>query len=251
MNRVLLTISTAILLTATAALAQSSPSMLDSIFDGKAGGGLKGFTPDSVVPVVRNTKAVPVPQLSPIRLADNVAVHTEDVIPVALEVVVPANGQEAQAMTLGMGRLAADYRFTADPNFDPVRIPLIHILPYPAPRQNQNVYLVRGIAPIAKLDAMKQAGLVRNVYTGQTSDSKGLEAILSQYTGRISAVPGVKDAYVGFDCGIKGEHYHIMAHHPAIVVELDGSQPRGDVRTEIFQAVPALAVQPLVFVESN
>ena len=74
---------------------------------------------------------------------------------------------------------------------------------------------------------------------------------LAKYGSRLGRVPGVRSVYVGFDCGLKGEHYHIIAHHPAIVVELDGTQPRAEVREAVFQEAPSLGVQPLVFVDAK
>ncbi len=221
---------------------------LSTIFDGAQS--IKGFTPVSVVPVIRETKSVETPRSLPVRAEDAaVAPVAAELVAIALEVEVPAEMPQAQAVLERVARLKTEYSFYADTSFDPVRLVKFHILPFPPVSQPTASYLVRGVVPAPRVAGIKADGSVRTVYQDRAVDPKALEEVLLRFGKSIRRERGVKDAYVGFDCGVLGDHQHIMAHHPAIVVETDGSIGVKSVRVSVLQTQPALALEPIVFVQ--
>ena len=239
--------SAGLLLAATAASAQTAGS-LSTIFDGAQS--IKGFTPVSVVPVVRETKPAEAPRTLPVRAEDAPqAPVAAELVPVALEVEVSAEIPQTQAVSDRVARLKTEYSFYPDPSFDPVRLVKFHILPFPPVSQPMASYLVRGVLPAPRMANIKADGAVRTVYQDRSVDPKALEEVLLRYGKSIRRERGVKDAYVGFDCGVLGDHQHVVAHHPAIVVETDGSIGVKAVRVSILQTLPSLALEPIVFVQ--
>ncbi|MBI5200942.1 MAG: hypothetical protein HY925_05095 [Elusimicrobia bacterium] len=238
--------SAALLLAATAASAQN----FSAVFDGAQQ--LKGFTPVSVTPVVRETKPqqIEAPKVLPVRAEDAPqAPVAAELIPLALELEVPADLPQTQAVSDRVARLKTQYSFYADPTFEPVRLVKFHILPFPPVSQPTASYLVRGVVPAPRVENVKADGMVRNVYQDRSVDAKALEEVLLRYGKSLRRERGVKDAYVGFDCGVQGEHNHIVAHHPAIVVETDGTVGVKAVRVSVLQTQPGLALEPIVFVQ--
>lgn len=247
MNRII-KISTTLLLAATAARAQSLPPV-DSAFDGR---GPKGFSPSSVLPVIREGRAGDVPAIGSLRPVVTEAPQipaTVELVPVAIEIVVPAGTHQPQAVADRLGRLSSGYRFSADPNFPPVKLVQFTILPFPPVTPPHNAYLVRGVLPAPRVSDLKQDASVREIYQERSIDNKGLEELVLRNGRSIRRIPGVREVYVGFDCGQKGEHYHIRPHQPAVVVVADGSAGLSSIRQEVFQAEPSLALEPIVFVQ--
>lgn len=242
-------ISTTLLLAASAAHAQSFAN-LDASFDGR--NGLKGFAPGSVIPVLREGRGPEAPvigSLRPVMSEKSSVTSGVELVAVALEIVVPSGSHQPQAVADRLGRLSSGYRFAADPSFEPIRLIQFQILPFPPITPTQNAYLVRGVLPLPKLLDLKQDGAVRQIYQERSVDTKGLEEVVLRNGKVIRRMGGVLEIYVGFDCGVKEKHFHIQAHRPAIVVVTDGSVALNNLRSEIFQAEPSLALEPIVFVQ--
>lgn len=239
--------SAGLLLAATAAAAQTT-GPLGAIFDGAQA--VKGYTPVSVVPVIRETKPVEAPRSVPVR-ADAIpqVPASAELVPVALEIEVLAELPQTQAVLERVAKLKADYLFYPDPSFDPVRLVKFHILPFPPISRPLASYLVRGVVPAPRVAHIKQDGTIRAVYQDRAVDPKALEEVLLRHGKAIRRERGVKGAYVSFDCGELGDHQHITAHHPAIVVETDGTIGVKAVRVSVLKTQPALALEPIVFVQ--
>lgn len=240
-------ISTALMLAASAAAAQTAPNY-GALFDG--GKGLKGFTPQSVVPVIRDTKESETPRIGSLRADDVPAVgEAVDLVPVAIEVEIPLNASQVQALSERVGRLSADYLFHPDPSFEPIRLLQFRIQPFPPLTEPHAAYLLRGRVPAPRVERIKQDVSVKQVYQDRSADPKALEELVLRYGKALRREGGVAQVYVGFDCGVQGPHQHIRAHQPAIVIETDGSLSVKSVRQSVFQSIPALALEPIVFVQ--
>ncbi|MBI4349666.1 MAG: hypothetical protein HY553_22715 [Elusimicrobia bacterium] len=239
--------SAGLLLAATAASAQTAGG-LSAIFDGQAG--LSGISRESLIPVVRETKPAEPRRMPTVRAEEAPAAPAAaELVPVALEFEVPAEIPQTQAVADHVARLRSTHQFFADPGFDPVRLAKFHILPFPPVTRPLASYLVRGVVPAPRVEVLRQDASVRNVYRDRATDPKALEELVLRHGKQLRRERGVRDVYVGFDCGVEGPHQHIAPHYPAIVVVTDGSIGLKSVRVSIFQSLPALAIEPVVFVQ--
>ncbi|MBI4424128.1 MAG: hypothetical protein HY554_10400 [Elusimicrobia bacterium] len=243
MNRHWLKICGTLLLSATTALAQSA---LDSAFDGRGATGLEMLRPESVLPVIRETRET-APQPDPSLLPVLALQAQEPAVPVAIEILVPAASRQPEAVLQGLGRLASDYRFAPDADFAPVRLPQFQVMPFPPLPQTRNAYLIRGQVPADRLEELRRDPSVRGFWHAQPSGEKGIEELFLRHHRALANIPGVRNVYSGFDCGSKDEHYHVLPHRPALVIELDGAVAPAAVRQAVFQELPELALEPVAF----
>lgn len=233
-----------------AALFLALPACAQTGFDRLFDGGRGGAGLESVLPVIRGGFRAPEPSRDsalPVRAADVMA-DTGERVPVALEILIAPAAPQPTVLMQGIGRLSSAYGFFPDNAFAPVPLASFHILPYPAIPSQRQAYLIRGVVPAAKLEALKADDSIRELWQGgRSADEKALQEVLFRYEDALRETAGVRDVYLGYDCGLQAEHAHVQPHHPRIVVVVDPAVDASSVRQRVFESAPILAVQPVFF----
>ncbi|MBI5622385.1 MAG: hypothetical protein HY924_01265 [Elusimicrobia bacterium] len=209
------------------------PASLDGLFDGKAKVEvdlIPRFQPKSLVQ--------PHPGTAPAFVAVKVELS---VLPVS------DFDRQAQVVDAGLKVLLREHGFIRDMSSEPELLDSPGQIPQdPGPRPF--VYEVRGFMPAGSFPASSRAGLKAardDKRPAPSEDESALLSVLIANLNRMLAVPGVAAAGLGWDCLAKGEHLHVLPHHPAIVVETARHAVPASVRSALLGALPELRDAPL------
>lgn len=161
----------------------------------------------------------------------------------------------AELIESALAPLRERYGFVRDQGFAPQALAddkEFSILPYPA-QPRPIVFVVKGFVTEASLPQLARDRAVRKVEAeGEpvAPTAESLQRFVAEYAALIESVDGVKSVSVGLDCLSEGEHVHILPHHHVVIVTLEPGVTSAEVRKELREKVPGLAVLPVLFVSS-
>ncbi len=216
-------------------VAPGAETLLQDIFDGRTkieAVRLMEFTPGFVVP-------------------ETVQPAPETILITAEVSVAPSHEIERDLRELesSIENLRRTYGFIRDLSFEPrpslQEEPRFTIQPYPsAPRAS--VYSVRGFVRSNRYPALLKDKAVRKAVVENLPERtpEALLRFLDAHAAALVAVPGVESLGLGFDCGMRGEHQHVLPHRHVIVLTLSaGAQPAA-VERSLTRKVPEFSEVP-------
>ncbi len=162
--------------------------------------------------------------------------------------VMPACDIDRQAglLSQALESIRRGHGFLLDESFAPAVLDdkPFRIMPYP-PAPRAVVYLVRGFLLDARAAALGADKTVRKATLDTSSESgphsdEVLTGFADRFGDRLAGVAGVSGVGLGWDCAVRGEHQHVVAHRPALTLHLAPGADRAAVREQLLKAVPEL-----------
>jgi len=221
-----------------------SMNQLGNLFDSRGTMKVPTFKPELHVPEIKadvSSMKTPVPSRTIPRISQ---------VRVIVHIQVPLIGNSRQLLVRRLSRLNRKYGFVWDwkepvivgqpyyndalpivryPNLErmptilPVEPDRTVIRPPMPPILGTLTYKVTGSVSVLNMNRMAKDPVVVALWRKNpfTRTQESLKRFLQQHSSKIMSVWGVNGVGIGVDCPFKGDHKHIVAHRPAIVVYLD------------------------------
>ncbi|MBI5209044.1 MAG: hypothetical protein HY927_03630 [Elusimicrobia bacterium] len=108
------------------------------------------------------------------------------------------------------------------------------------------VYVVRGFILDTRALALSRDKSVRKTWLDSSQDEspladRALASFAQEQGDAIASVEGVVGVGLGWDCGVPGDHRHILPHKPAVVITLKPGADRSAVHARLLFKVPSLS----------
>lgn len=222
-------------------VAPGQEALLKDLFDGGAKvslGQALDFTPGFVVPET----------VLPKREESQNAPGT---LLITAEVAVPASTdveRSRRALENSIEHLRRAYGFIRDLSFEPKPAvddePRFTIQPFPAPPRSE-VFRVRGFIRSARYQDLVDDKAVRNTAAQAAPGAPDeLLAFLDAHAAALVSIRGVETVGIGLDCGVKGEHQHVLPHRPVVLISLAAGSHSGALERHLLHRVPELSTIP-------